>query len=114
LLPDDKQPGLKACIKIRKDYLPKSKILRISNEKSVDGWDIFDAQKEGIDLDKFIQNCKQYKTTDIDSSDSEEPINGGKNKSKNIVYHPFKILGYNEKFHYFLPDSAPAYTNWNT
>ena len=55
--PDNDTAGYDAAKEIRNDYLPHAIILDIKKQGKPKGWDIKNAQNEGIDILDFINNC---------------------------------------------------------
>jgi putative DNA primase/helicase len=91
--PREQQPGLKAAIYI-KSILSQAKILDIYQKDHSDGWDIYDAKEEGIDLKKFIENTPEY----MPPEPQKENID--------IDIFPFKFLGFDDGRHYFIPKGS--------
>lgn len=115
LLPEIEQPGLKYAFAI-KSKLPHAKILNTYKDISKpSGYDIYDMQKEGIDLLKFIQECEEYEILQPENSDKSNVSignNSGNNNNRNMslenethpeIIAPFLFLGHNEQSHFFLP-----------
>lgn len=110
--PDNDVPGYKYAEYI-KSILPQSKILKINNKP--EKWDIYDAQKEGIDLLKFIEECDEYEILQPENSNKlnvSNRNNSGNNNDRNMstenetyqkIIAPFLFLGHNEQSHFFLP-----------
>jgi putative DNA primase/helicase len=82
-----------------------------------DKWDIYDAHKEGINLQKFIQENINEKSNDVavQTNDNNAHVqgaeDGGKNgqarvESSEIQRAHFLHLGFDESKHYFLPKGA--------
>lgn len=85
---DNDEPGEKARDYIKSE-LPNAKLIKVENKP--EGWDIADAEKEGIDLVKFIEDSIIIEETEI------EPEFEQQNDSE-----MFRFLGYDDTNHYFL------------
>lgn len=85
LLPWPKQPGYKAALAI-KNRLPHAKILNVEEmAKKKDGWDVFDAYTDGLDLAGFIASAMPKEIVE-NSGDAGE----------------FASLGHDATHHWFL------------
>lgn len=117
--PDNDKPGRTAAAYI-KEQLPKARVINIKDKP--EKWDIFDAQKDGIDLITFIEeNCHDENTKnkagdpDGESGFSHEALGmddvpvggsflpgvGDQSPGEHFIH-----LGYDESRHYFLPRGA--------
>lgn len=117
--PDNDKPGRTAAAYI-KEQLPKARVIRIKDKP--EKWDIFDAQKDGIDLITFIEeNCHDENTKnkagdpdgesgfshealgmdDVPVGESFLPGVGPGDPGSHFIH-----LGYDESRHYFLPKGA--------
>jgi len=105
LMPKERQPGFKAALEIKNRYLPWAEILDVytydPDNRLPAKWDIADAREEDRDLQEIIDTCPRYKIQDI----SEEPKQ--KKESLEKIPAPFKFLGYDTEYHYFLPRAMP-------
>lgn len=102
--PDNDIPGMKAVAYI-KEQLSQARILKIKGKP--DKWDIYDAHKEGINLQKFIEENSHDTGNDAkilsDKNDANDDRNELYIESDPI---PFIHLGYDDARHYFLPRGA--------
>ena len=80
--PDADGPGFKAAAAI-KHRLPRARVLRIEGKPA--GWDIADAQADGLDLPSFVTDCPALET------------------SQEADKLPFALLGFDTSRHWFLP-----------
>jgi 5S rRNA maturation endonuclease (ribonuclease M5) len=114
IFPDNDIPGYKAAEYI-KSVLPQAKILKINNKP--EKWDIYDAQKEGIDLLKFIEECEIYEVEKetFGNTDKYNTQNGNETERykneiipeiSSTITAPFLFLGHNEQSHFFLPKGS--------
>lgn len=55
--PDADEPGFSAALKI-KEKLPNAEILDIQDKPQ--GWDIADAETDGVDIPSFINSCQRF------------------------------------------------------
>lgn len=114
--PDIQQPGLAAAIDI-KNILPQAKILNTYNLGKPPKWDIYDANQDGIDLIKFIDECGEYEIegkntlpeNDIQNSsyDTMQKTNTfSQTAIQNSSQGPFRFMGFDDACHYFLPSGS--------
>ena len=87
----DNDPTGLAAAKEVKTIIGRGDILQIDPADYKKGWDIANAEEEGINIPKFIKDCPIFENS----------------LSEGEILPPFKILGYNGKHHIFLPQSAP-------
>ena len=101
--PDNDEPGYKCALELKQKY-PKIKILKCHDFP--DKYDIVDAKKDGIDLQKFILESKEYGNMTVNNYIDENNIKAEENnENKNEIENaPFKFLGYEESKHYFIPN----------
>lgn len=101
--PDNDDPGIKAAQVIKEKLFSRLEIpieiLDIKDKPKK--WDIADAKADKIKIEKFIKDCPIISELKEIEKDSNHP----ENKMPEV---PFKILGFTDKFHWFLPDSAPV------
>lgn len=112
--PDADGPGMRAAEYIAA-RIPGARILRIDGRPQ--GWDIYDAREEGIDLVKFIEEAGHE---NIETAPDILPLeNGNAGTEENAPRGrdvlpavqaaqrtpggPFVHLGYDDSRHYFLP-----------
>lgn len=108
IFPDERQPGLKTALEIQKK-LPHNKILNVypwcrKNNKP-DGWDIFDANEEGIDLQKFIEEVGFYEQNTVQTPDTVTDYGDTIQHHEDnieVTPPPFLFMGHDEGRHYFL------------
>lgn len=101
--PDNDDPGKKAALTIKEQLslwvdIPID-ILDIQDKPKK--WDIADAKDDKINIEKFIKDCPRIENLQEIVPDKTHDKNG-------LPPPPFKILGFTDKFHWFLPDSAPV------
>lgn len=119
VMPDVMQPGLKAALKIQ-SKLKKAKILNVyqycREHNKPDGWDIYDAKEDGLDLINFIEEVGVYEENKLKESgkglennssiDDNSVYNSDDKNYKTVTPQPFIFMGHDNGHHYFLVDRS--------
>lgn len=107
LWPDNDDAGKKAMLAIRA-RVPNAIILN-TPENTPEKYDIYDAVNDGININDYVltNSPKQNKVIEIDNFDTfeteENVIEWVSNEPVQDFNQPFRFLGYDEGYDYFLP-----------
>lgn len=72
VLPWHLQPGMKAALTIQK-FVPNARILDVRKYgEQKDGWDVCDAQAEGVDVGVFVETCPVLELSTVDGERKAE------------------------------------------